>query len=533
MTKRASLSDDLSIMLGEDDDRLLHQTTSLCRTCRNGVPARVVATAQGQVWMHKACPEHGAQSVMLSPDAAWYERTRRIAPTLTPVHQVKKEVEHGCPFDCGPCASHKQKVRLPILTITSACNLDCPICYVHNKNEDAFEMEDEEFEAILSKLVQDYGELDLLNMTGGDPTLHPRFVEYLERAHEAGIHRAAICTNGIKLARDESLVARIAAAHGRVALSFDSFEDRTDKAMQGAKLLKIKTQCLDLLERYDVDTTLIPVMTQGYNDHEIGRIIDMGLSRPNVRHIEIHTMTYTGKGGASFDRSGRITMLEVLQRIEQTTHGLLRPSDFVPSPCAHPLCYQIAYLLMDPEGGAPVPFLRFMDAKTMMECLGDRLYLEPSPRLERAFLEAIDALWLEAEEQELAPTQEHAPHQAWRTLALIKRMLALMFPAKPLSRAQALKVSERVVKAIYVHSHMDEDSFDVERAALCCDSNVYADGSMIPVCNYNVLYRDKQARFMQDPLVWNERSGGRLSFAPFVWEQADQVDPHEPRRRDV
>lgn len=505
--QRAHLGTDLSIILGEAGDRLLHETTSLCRTCRNGVPARIVATVGGEVWMHKHCESHGAQSVLLSNDAAWYERTRRIAPKMTPPHKTTQPVEHGCPFDCGPCASHKQKVRLPILTITSSCNLDCPICYVHNKNEDAFEMQDEEFDQILSRLVEDYGEVDLLNMTGGDPTLHPRFVEYLDRAHKAGIHRAAICTNGIKLALDESLVEAIARVHGRVALSFDSFEEATDKAMQGAKLLKIKTKCLDLLEKHDVDTTLIPVMTKGYNDHEIGRIIQMGLERTNVRHIEIHTITYTGQGGASFDRSGRITMHEVLERIEQTTDALLTPKDFVPSPCAHPLCYQIAYLLVDPAGGPPVPFLRFMDAKTMYECLGDRLYLEPSPRLEQAFLEAIDRLWLEETEE------------AERILGLVKRMLKLLFPQRPLDRDEALKVSERTVKAIYVHSHMDEENFDVERAALCCDSNVYADGTMLPVCNYNVLYRDKQERFMAQPLAWNERSGGRIEFAPFIWEQ--------------
>lgn len=510
--QQARLGSDLSILIGEDNDRPLHHTTSLCRVCRNGVPATVVATQAGQVWMHKHCEQHGAQSVMLSDNVDWYERTRRIAPKLTPPHQLKAPIEHGCPFDCGPCGNHKQKVRLPILTITSACNLDCPICYVHNKNEDAFQMRDEEFEAILSRLVEDYGELDLLNMTGGDPTLHPRFIEYLERAHEVGIHRAAICTNGIKLARDESIVERIAKAHGRVALSFDSFNDATDKAMQGAKLLKIKTQCLDLLEKHDVDTTLIPVMTKGYNDHEIGDIIQLGLSRANVRHIEIHTITYTGQGGASFDRSGRITMHEVLTRIEETTAGLLQPRDFVPSPCAHPLCYQIAYLLTDPEGGQPVPFLRFMDAQTMYECLGDRLYLEPSARLEQAFLAAIDDLWLKDDEESA------------RILGLVKRMLKLMFPQRPLSRQEALKISERTVKAVYVHSHMDEDNFDVERAALCCDSNVYADGTMLPVCNYNVLYRDKQERFMQDPLTWNERSGGQLSFAPFVWESPPHHD---------
>ena len=62
-------------------------------------------------------------------------------------------------------------------------------------------------------------------------------------------------------------------------------------------------------------------------------------------------MTFTGQSGVAFSRSGRISMVEVLHRIEETTDKLLGVDDFIPSPCAHPLCYQIAYLLMDPEGG--------------------------------------------------------------------------------------------------------------------------------------------------------------------------------------
>ena len=288
---------------------------------------------------------------------------------------------------------------------------------------------------------------------------------------------------------------------GRVALAFDSFEREADYIMQGARLVKLKMRCLDLLEKYDVDTTLIPVMTKGLNDHEIGRIIKMGLDRPNVRHIEVHTMTYTGQGGVSFDRSGRISILEVLERIEETTEGFLKIDDFVPSPCAHPLCYQIAYVLMDPEGGAPIPFTRFMSRQTLYECLADRLYMEPSPRLELAFQEAIDLLWVREDDE------------SQRALGVLNTLIRTLFPKrKPLARKEALKISERAIKAIYVHSHMDEETFDSERAAQCCDSNCYADGTTIPVCNYNVLYREKEARFMIKPLTWNERSGGQVSF---------------------
>lgn len=479
--------------------RLLHETTSLCGTCKIALPAEVVEV-DGEARMRKRCEAHGAQEVTVARDAGWYERTRAIAPPPQ-VPPRRHEVDLGCPFDCGPCELHEQRVKLPVVTITSACNLDCPICYVHNKNDDAYHMDREELTAILGHLVRDHGgTLDLINFTGGDPTMHPRMIELVEAAHEAGIHRVSVCTNGLKLVNDEGLVERLAAVGGRVALSFQSFDEDVDLDLQGARLLAAKHRCLDLLEAHDIDTTLIPVMTKGVNDHEVGRMIELLLARPNVRHLEIHTMTYTGQGGTHRDRAGRITMDEVLDRIEQTTDGLLRREHFVPSPCAHSLCYQIAYLLLDPDGGPPVPFLDFLTADEMYACLADHLYLEPTPRLERTLSAAIDRLWTEAGDG------------AERTLGILKGLLRAMFPKKALGRAEALRVGERAIKAVYVHSHMDEETFDVERVMRCCDSNCYADGRTIPVCSYNVLYREQEARFVARPTGWSERDGARRSL---------------------
>ena len=484
-------------------ERLLHVTSSICKVCKNGIAAQVVALSNGEVWMRKICSRHGPQQVMLSNNATWYEDTRNNYKAVkNPPADATKPVEHGCPFDCGPCTSHEQKIKLPVVTINSACNLDCPICYVHNKNEDAYNMSDDDFKKILKHLQETHGaELDILNLTGGEPTMHPRFLEFLQMARDAGSHRVTICTNGIMFAKDESVVKRIAEIGARVALSFDSFEAKADYEMQGAKLVKIKEKCLDNLEKYGVNTTLIPVMTKGVNDHEIGRIIELALKRTNIRHLEIHTITYTGQGGKSFKREGRTSMYEVLQQIEKTTNGLLNANDFVPSPCAHPLCYQITYLLVDPDGGPPVPFPRFMPKRELYDALHERLYLEPSPALEASLRSAIDRLWAEQTDD------------SERILKMLKSLLTAMFPTdRQLTRQEQLRAGEMGVKAIYIHSHMDEETFDTERASQCCDSNNYPDGSSIPVCNYNVLYREKEPRFMTKPVVWNERSGGQKFF---------------------
>jgi len=478
--------------------RFLHATVSLCRACKNAVEAQVMAHDDGTVWMHKVCAQHGAQAARLSDNVTWYEETRAVQPRLTPPPGDLGAADKGCPFDCGPCELHTADIKLPVVTITSACNLNCPICYVHNKNQDAFHMSVEEFRRILDGLIRAHGgDLDIINLTGGEPTLHPELLELIVAAHDAGVHRVTVCSNGVKLARDEALVVGLGKLGARIALSFDTFEPHADALLQGTELLALKMRCLDLLEKHGVDVTLIPVMTAGVNDHEIGRILQLALTRPHIRHVEVHTITYTGQGGVDFDpaRTGRISLHEVLQRIESTTDGLLKVSDFVPSPCAHPLCYQIAYLLLDPNGGPPVPLTRVLPREALYASLSEHLYLEPSRLLEEALHDAVNRLWSTSEND--------------RVLVLLKSLLARLYPeGKTPSRQELLRLGESSIKAVYVHSHMDEETFDTQRVAQCCDSNCYADGKSVPVCAYNVLYREKEPRFMTRPRAWNERSGG-------------------------
>jgi hypothetical protein len=142
-----------------------------------------------------------------------------------------------------------------------------------------------------------------------------------------------------------------------------------------------------------------------------------------------------------------------------------------------------------------------MPREAIYDALSDRLYLEPTAKLEMAMQDAIDRLWVEGGEE---------PE---RILRLLKRLLGAMFPTdRAITHAQAMRAGEGMVKAIYIHSHMDEETFDTERAVECCDSNCYADGTTIPVCNYNVLYREKEEHFNLKPLSWNVRTGGQKLF---------------------
>lgn len=458
-------------------------TKALCSTCKRSIDAKILFRDDA-VFFNKFCPEHGHQEVQVCSSVEWYVDALSFVAPSTPPRGDIKPVEKGCPHDCGPCKSHQQKVYLPVVPITSACNLDCPICYTVNKNDDPHMLSDSDFASILARLREQHDELDIINFTGGEPTLHPRLPEFLKMSRAAGIRRLTVSTNGLKLL-DEDYARRMGEADARIVLSLDTFDPKVDQEMLGANTVKAKLKVLDHLEKYDITTTILPAVAAGLNDKDVGPLFDLVMARKNICSLELHTLTFTGQGGVGFDRKARISTPDLHALIEQHTGGKITWRDFVPSPLAHPHCYSICYILALDDGGY-VPYARFMGRARLFELLGESLYMQPRERVEQVLRDCIDELW---------SSPETLP-EADAVLATLKRLIRDMFPpGKPLPLAERQKIAERASKAIYIHSHMDEENFDVSRIMRCSVGVPEIDGSNIPTCSYNVLYREKDKRF--------------------------------------
>ena len=136
----------------------------------------------------------------------------------------------------------------------------------------------------------------------------------------------------------------------------------------GANTTKTKLKALDLLEKHDVVTTILPAVAAGLNDREVPDLLKLVLSRKNTVSLEMHTLCFTGQGGVGFDRKARITIPDLHRWVELGSEGRIGWKDFVPSPLAHPHCYSICYLLML-DGGGYVPFTKLTSRKVMFELL--------------------------------------------------------------------------------------------------------------------------------------------------------------------
>src|SRR5205807_8210487 len=113
------------------------------------------------------------------------------------------------------------------------------------------------YRRMVDRYVRLEGVADVLQLSGGEPTLHPDLVRMARYAYEQPIQAVMINTNGIRLAHDPALAAELAPLRDRleIYLQFDGFEGTTHRALRGEDLLETKLRALDVLRAHDLRCT--------------------------------------------------------------------------------------------------------------------------------------------------------------------------------------------------------------------------------------------------------------------------------------
>src|SRR5512138_2846122 len=321
----------------------------MCRECRRSVEVRYVAAPDG-VFLERFCPEHGTSRAQVAETLAWYLAAQQAPSAARPPARTVPRTGSCC-TSCGPCTFHAQACHLPVFSITNACDLRCPICFTYNRPDRAWFMSPAELDRHLDFVLEATGGVDLVNVTGGEPTMHPQLPELLRRCRRPGIGRVTVNTNGLRLAREPALARALAETGAYAILSLDTLDPARSVRIHGKDIVREKRAALDALAKAGVPTTLLMVLVGGVNEDELPALLDLLATRDHVRSLTIQTMTYTGQGGATFSPRRHVPVEGVERRIEEATAGRIRKADFQPLPSAHPLCYGVAYFLADDAGG--------------------------------------------------------------------------------------------------------------------------------------------------------------------------------------
>ncbi len=450
---------------------------SICSTCYRRVDAKIVFE-DNKVWMLKRCPQHGHARVLVADDVDYYRRSREVflkTPEQPMVYNTP--VKYGCPYDCGLCPDHEQHSCISLLEICDACNLTCPICYAGSGQHRTEYRSLDQVAAMLDCIVRNEKEPDIVQISGGEPTLHPDFFRILEMCKERPIRHVMVNTNGLKIAQDEAFVKRLAAysKNFELYLQFDSLQREPLMQLRGADLRNVRAKALEHLNKHEISTTLVVTVERGVNDNELGAIIDFALTQPCVRGVTFQPVQQAGRLQHFDSAAHRLTLTEVRRRILEQT-DVFRPEDLIPVPC-HPDALAMAYALK--LNGKTTPLTSLVPPEILIDGARNTIVYEQ----EQGVRDHLFKLF----------ATNHSPTAQASTLKELLCCLPKVLIPKNLGYKNLFRV--------LIVQFIDAEAFDVRSVKKSCIHIAHPDGKrLIPFDTYNMFYRGELEQTRLAPL---------------------------------
>jgi len=448
---------------------VLARTQSICPRCGQLLDAEL-RSRDGKVVLTRRCPEHGEFAAVVYGDAERYLEIQRFdKPGESPLER-QTEVARGCPHDCGICPEHAQHTCLGIIEVNTACNLDCPICFAESgtgHQEHGYSLTLEQVESMLDAFVRAEGEPESVQLSGGEPSIHPQILEMLAAAKARGIDLVMLNTNGIRLARDPRFAPALAELGIHVYMQFDGFDEATQVAIRGKPLTEEKLRALERCADAGVTVSLAAAVERDLNEHEIGPILRFGVEHPAVTGVFFQPVTHSGRFRVESDPLSKLTNSDVIEAIAAQLPEWFRGDDFVPVPCCSPTCRSATFALYDGEDLVPLP--RLVDVEDYLDYVTNRALPDLEVR------EALEGLW--------------SAKAAGGSGPVAKRLDCV-------ACATAMPPELREVAArgfmVVIQDFQDPYTLDVQKLRKCCVSEITPDGRLIPFCAYNsVGYREQ------------------------------------------
>jgi uncharacterized radical SAM superfamily Fe-S cluster-containing enzyme/prolipoprotein diacylglyceryltransferase len=380
----------LRSIVNDTGDGELKTTRAICPECRRAVPGTTFQR-DGRIYLRRDCPEHGEIEALVSSSRRHYY-LRDEAPHGPPAAADEPSPANGngaanglpilsgqgggCGSStsksccCGPEPNHRTCVAL--LEITGECNLRCPVCFARTSN--GSHRPAAEVLADLEAFVARRESLDVLQLSGGEPLLHPDLLSIIDRCRKLPIEQVVINTNGLELLRNDGLAAELAARGRRLHLflQFDGLDAGSHIALRGVDLLARKRELLDVIVRHNLPTNLACTVVKGVNENQLGDLFELGVKTSQIHGITYQPATWNGRFQHNTDPMDRVTLADVIRLLAEQTGGLLSEDDFNPLPCSNPNCCSFTFVARR-RNSAPLPLTRIVKYEDHVDRLADRV----------------------------------------------------------------------------------------------------------------------------------------------------------------
>lgn len=447
-------------------------TLSLCPECLKRVDAKIVFE-DGNVYMLKRCNEHGNSKVLIADDIEYYKNIRNYnKPSETP-YVFNTKTDYGCPYDCGLCPDHEQHSCLTVVEVTDRCNLTCPTCYAGSSPTYGRHRTLEEVKTMLDTIVRNEKEPDVVQISGGEPTIHPQFWEIMDYAKTLPIRHLMLNTNGIKIAKDMAFAERLKtyAPDFEIYLQFDSFENSVLRELRGADLNHIRKQAIENLNAVNLSTTLVVTLQKGLNDGEIGKIIDYALKQKCVRGVTLQPTQIAGRLESFNPETDRMTLTEVRRKILEQT-SIFNADDLLPVPC-NPDALVMGYALKLEDD--VFPLTRYINPNDLLDNSKNTIIYEQDDQLQDKMIELFST---------------------GNSVDVAEENLKSIMCCLPDIDAPNLGYNN--LFRVIIMQFIDAYNFDVRAIKKSCVHIVDKDNKIIPFETMNLFYRDDKKERLEE-----------------------------------
>jgi uncharacterized radical SAM superfamily Fe-S cluster-containing enzyme len=346
------------------------------------------------------------------------------------------------------------------------------VCFADSGHApDGFSLTREQVESALDAFLRAEGDPEVVMFSGGEPTIHPQILEFLQLATDKGIGLVTLNTNGIRLAHDRRFVAALAGIEPkpRIYLQFDGLDERTHREIRGRDLRAAKQQALDHCAEFGLVAILVAAIERGVNEDEIGAIVRFGMAHPAVKGVAFQPVTHSGRH-PGFDAMNRVTNADVIHAVADQLPEWFRVSDFVPVPCCFPTCRSITYALVD--GDTVIPVTRLLDVEDYLDYVTNRVLPDATIR------QSLEKLWSASAFAGSAGTDTHLDRLGCVACGLD-------------APAGLASLAEKAFMLV-IQDFQDPYTLNVKQLMKCCVEEITPDGRIIPFCAYNsVGYREQ------------------------------------------